>query len=106
MNNNLRRSTRVPVSIPFEVYDLTRRMGRYWSSNASQEGVFLKARAPDRLSGILDLRFQAEGREHRLRGVVVHRESKRGVGVQLAYWRKADQASHKAYMEISGCRQR
>jgi len=98
----LRHRKRVPTRLPFDVYDRTRHLGRFWTCNVSQEGLFLKTVATDCLRGILDLRFQADGLEHRLRGVVVHRVHEQGVGLQLAFWRNGDRVAHKAYLQISG----
>ena len=96
---NRRQSCRVPVRVDFDVYLGRVRLGRYWTQNASQEGLFLGTSSPNCFTRcVLDLLFHADGSEHRLRGIVVHQAPGRGVGVQLAYWRKGDRQAHLAYL--------
>ena len=96
---NRRQSYRVPVRVAFDVYLGGVRLGRYWTQNASQEGLFLGTSSANCFSRrVLDLLFHADGSEHRLRGIVVHQAPGRGVGVQLAYWRKGDRQAHLAYL--------
>jgi hypothetical protein len=52
-------------------------------------------------NAILELRFRAKGMDHCLRGVVVHQIRGKGVGIQLAYWRKGDRSAHLAYLEYT-----
>lgn len=98
---NRRQSYRVPVRVAFDVYLGGVRLGRYWTQNASQEGLFLGTSSPNCFRRrVLDLLFHADGSEHRLRGIVVHQAPGRGVGVQLAYWRKGDRQAHLAYLRV------
>lgn len=98
---NRRRSCRVPVRLAFDVCLGRERLGRYWTHNVSQEGIFLGTSSPSCFTRcILDLLFDADGSEHRLRGIVVHQAPGRGVGVQLAYWRKGDRLAHLAYLRL------
>jgi hypothetical protein len=100
---NRRQSFRVPGHLAFDVYLGHARLGRFWTHNVSQEGMFLGTSSPKGLTGgVLDLRFHADGSEHRLRGIVVHQASGKGVGIQLAYWRKDDRPSHLAYLRVVG----
>jgi len=100
---NRRRSARVPVHLAFDVYLRQARLGTFWTQNVSQEGLFLGTSSPGRFaSGVLDLRFLADGSEHRLRGIAVHQAPGKGVGVQIAYWRKDDRLAHQAYLGVIG----
>jgi hypothetical protein len=94
-----RRSPRASARLPFELYAGGRSIGRFWSGNVSQEGLFLETTSPDALaSGILGLRFEAGGSDHDLRGRVVYRVPGEGIGIQLAYWRSGDRLAHQAYL--------
>jgi hypothetical protein len=96
-----RRCERVPVCLAFDVFGGGRYLGRFWSRDVSQEGLFLKADDPDRLSGtILSLRFQTNGVEHRLRGIALRRVQGQGAGIQLAFWRHADDDAYAAYRKL------
>jgi len=98
---NRRRNERTTQRVPFDVYYRARRLGRFWTCNVSQEGLFLSTGSVECLSGaILDLRFQVEAQEQKLRGVVVHHVKGRGVGIQLAYWRAGDRLSHREYLRL------
>jgi hypothetical protein len=100
---NRRRSSRVPVHLAFDVYLRHARLGRFWTRNVSQEGLFLGTSSPGHFpSGVLDLLFHADGSEHRLRGIAVHKTPGQGVGVQIAYWRKDDHRAHQAYLGVIG----
>jgi len=99
---NRRRSKRAPARVPFDLYCRARRLGRFWTSNLSQEGLFLHTGAIERLdAAILDLRFRANGAEYRLRGIVVHQIQGQGIGIQLAYWRTGDRPAHAAYLQLT-----
>lgn len=94
-----RRSLRTAARLPFELYAGGRSLGRFWSGNVSQEGLFLETTSPEALaSGILGLRFEAGGSRHDLRGRVVYRVPGEGIGIQLAYWRNGDRPAHQAYL--------
>lgn len=96
-----RRCERVPVCLAFDVFGVGRYLGRFWSRDVSQEGLFLKAADSDRLSGtILSLRFQTGGVEHRLRGTAIRRVQGQGAGIQLAFWRHADDDAYAAYRKL------
>lgn len=96
-----RRSERVPVSLAFDVYDRCRYLGRFWSRDLSQEGVFLKAPFTESLERtILSLRFWADGVERSLRGTAVHGIPGQGVGIQLAFWRPSDHVDHCAFRQL------
>lgn len=96
-----RRTERIPVRLAFDVYDPFRYVGRFWSRDLSKEGLFLDAKPTDPLTNtILSLRFVADGMERRLRGTAVHGVPGEGVGIQLAVWRRADQADHRAYRQL------
>jgi hypothetical protein len=98
-----RRSPRIPVHLIFDVYLRHSRLGRFWSQNVSQEGLFLGTRTPESFAGgVLDLVFHADGSEHRLRGIAVHQAPGKGVGIQIAYWRKDDRLAHQAYLSVIG----
>ena len=98
---NRRRSCRIPVRLAFDVYLGRVRLGRYWTHNVSQGGLFLGTPSPGCFTrGVLDLLFYADGSEHRLRGIVVHQAPGRGVGIQLAYWRKGDRPAHQVYLRV------
>ena len=100
---NRRRSSRVPVYLAFDVYLRHAHLGRFWTQNVSQEGLFLGTSSLGQLAGgVLDLLFHADGSEHRLRGIAVHQTPGKGVGVQIAYWRKDDRLAHQAYLSIIG----
>jgi len=93
-----RRTERSRVCLAFDVHERGRFLGRYWSRNASQTGLFLNADPAGHLRDtILSLRFQAHGVEHWLRGTVVHAVPGQGVGIALAFWRLADRNAHAAY---------
>lgn len=96
-----RRSERVPVSLAFDVYDRCRYLGRFWTRDVSQEGLFLNAKCADTMRNtILSLRFCADGVERCLRGTAVHGVPGEGVGIQLAFWRQRDHADHCAYRQL------
>jgi hypothetical protein len=96
-----RRSPRVPVHLALDVYLHHTRLGRFSTRNVSQEGLFLDTPSPEvSAGGLLDLVFHADGSEHRLRGIAVHQTPGKGVGIQIAYWRKDDRRAHLAYLGI------
>lgn len=96
-----RRRERIPMCLAFKVYDGGRHLGRFWTRDVSQEGLFLKADDPDCLSNtILSLRFQTNGVEHRLRGIAIRRVQGQGAGIQLAFWRHADDDAYAAYRKL------
>lgn len=96
-----RRSERVAVSLAFDVYDRCRYLGRFWTRDVSQEGLFLKAPFTEYLERtILSLRFCADGVERCLRGTAVHGIPGQGVGIQLAFWRPSDHADHCAFRQL------
>ena len=96
---NRRRSERRTACLPFDVSCRGRPLGRFWTRNLSQEGLFLSTGSREGFDeAILDLRFQVAGVEHCLRGIVVHRIQGQGVGIQLAYWREKSRAAHSAYL--------
>lgn len=96
-----RRSERVPISLAFDVYDRCRYLGRFWTRDVSQEGLFLKAPFTECLERtILSLRFCADGVERCLRGTAVHGIPGQGVGIQLAFWRLSDHADHCAFRQL------
>lgn len=98
---NRRHRERTTACVPFDVYFQARRLGRFWTCNVGQEGLFLNTGLLECFSGaILELRFQAEAKEHSLRGIVVHQVQGQGVGVQLAYWRTRNRLSHLAYLRF------
>jgi hypothetical protein len=89
------------LCLTFDVYGGNRYLGRFWSRDVSQEGLFLKADDPDCLSGtILSLRFLAGGGEYRLRGTAIRRVQGQGAGIQLAFWRHADDDAYAAYRKL------
>ncbi len=96
---NRRRSECRVACLPFDVYCRARPLGRFWTNNLSQEGLFLSTVSDQDLDGaILDLHFQVAGVEHCLRGIVADRIQGQGVWIQLAYWRKGSRAAHSAYL--------
>ena len=96
-----RRCDRAPLALAFDVFGGGRYLGRFWSRDVSQEGLFMKAADPDRLSGaILTLRFQTGGVEHRLRGTAIRRVQGQGAGIQLAFWRHGDDDAYAAYRKL------
>jgi hypothetical protein len=96
-----RRRERFPLSLAFDVFGGGRYLGRFWSRDVSQEGLFLMAADPDCLSGtILSLRFRADGVEHRLRGTAIRRVQGQGVGIALAFWRHGDDDAYAAYRKL------
>ena len=96
-----RRSTRIPLRLAVEVYDLRHFLGRYWIADLSQEGLFLRAERTDRLANtILRLCFAADGIVCSLRGAAVREVLGQGVGIQLAFWRRGDDHAHAAYRRI------
>ncbi len=96
-----RRRERIPLCLAFDVFGGGRYLGRFWSRDVSQEGLFLKADDPDCLSDtILSLRFLAGGVEYRLRGAAIRRVEGQGVGIQLAFWRHADDDAYAAYRKL------
>lgn len=98
---NRRRTYRVDVQLGFDVYLRHADLGRFWTQNVSQEGLFLGTSSPGCFTGgILDLLFCADGSEHRLKGIVVHQTPGKGVGVQIAYWRNDDRLAHLAYLRV------
>jgi hypothetical protein len=102
-----RHSERIPIRLAFDVYVRFRYVGRYWSSDASHDGVFLKADDADPLMGtILNLHFNAEGTEQCLQGIAVRAVQGKGVGVQLAIWRSADRAAYASFLRLIGTRYR
>lgn len=102
-----RQSERVPIRLAFDVYVRFRYVGRYWSSDASHDGVFLEAGDSGPLKGtILNLHFKAEGTERCLQGIAVRSVQGKGVGVQLAVWRAADQTAYASFQRLIGARHR
>ncbi len=96
-----RRSTRLPLRLAVEVYDSSRHLGRFWTHDVSQEGMFLNLDRTDLLRRtILRLAFDAEGVTCFLRGAAVREIRGEGVGIQLAFWRHGDEAAHAAYREL------
>jgi hypothetical protein len=96
---NRRRSERRVACLPFDVYSRARPLGRFWTSNLSQEGLFLNTASDQDLDdAILDLHFQVAGVEHCLRGIVADRIQGQGVWIELAYWRAGSRAAHSAYL--------
>jgi hypothetical protein len=96
-----RRRERIPMCLAFDVFDRRRYLGRFWTRDVSQEGVFLKADDPKRLSDrIVRLRFQAHGVEHCLRGIAIRRVPGQGAGIQLAFWRDGDDDAYAAYRKL------
>jgi len=99
---NRRRSERIATRLPFDVYCRGRRLGRFWTRNASREGIFLGTGSYEYpADAILDLRFQVDGVEHCLRGTVAHHVQGQGIGIQLAYWRKGDLPAYSAYLQYA-----
>lgn len=97
-----RRSERITARVPFDVYCRTHRLGRFWTQDLSQEGLFLTGVSIEsRNDAILELRFEAKGVEHSFRGIVVHHRRGQGVGIQLAYWRMDDRLAHLAYCQFT-----
>jgi len=102
-----RQSERIPIRLAFDVHVRFRYVGRYWSSDASHDGVFLEADDADPLMGtILHLHFDAEGTEQCLQGIAVRAVQGEGVGVQLAIWRSADRAAYASLLRLIGTRYR
>jgi hypothetical protein len=96
-----RRRERIALRLAFDVFGGGRYLGRFWSRDVSQEGLFLKAPDPDCLSGtILSMRFQTGGVEHRLRGTAIRRVQGQGAGIQLAFWRHGDDEAYAAYRKL------
>lgn len=96
-----RRTERIPVRLAFDVYDRGRHLGRFWTRDVSQEGIFLNAECPDALRDtILSLRFCAGGLTCCLRGTAVRGIPGEGVGIQLAFWRASDHADYRAYRQL------
>jgi hypothetical protein len=96
---NRRRSERRTACLPFDVFCRGRPLGRFWTRNLSQEGLFLSTGSREGFDEvILDLRFQVAGVEHCLRGIVADRIQGQGVWIQLAYWREESRAAHSAYL--------
>jgi hypothetical protein len=84
-----------------EVYDAYGYVGLFWTDDVSTEGLFLHADVTDRLkSTILRLRFDQDGASLLLRGTAVREVPGQGLGVQLAFWRRGDEAAHAAYREL------
>ena len=95
-----RRSTRTALRVAVKVYDSRRFLGRYWTGDLSQEGLFLHADRTDHLTNtILRLRFADDG-AFCLRGAAVREVRGQGVGVQLAFWRRGDDSAHAAYRQL------
>ncbi len=96
-----RRTERLPIRVAFDVYDRCRYLGRFWTRDLSQEGLFLHTESAEPLwRTILSLRFCANGVERCLRGTAVHGIPGEGVGIQLAFWRPSDHADHCAYRQL------
>lgn len=96
-----RRSARIPLRLAVEAYDASHYLGRFWTHDVSQEGVFLRTDRTDRLRGtILRLWFETDGVACSLRGAAVREVEGQGVGVQLAYCRPGDEAAHAAYRKL------
>lgn len=96
-----RRSARIPLRMAVVVYDAYGYVGLFWTDDVSKEGLFLHADVTDRLkSTILRLRFDQDGASLLLRGTAVREDPGQGVGVQLAFWRRGDEAAHAAYREL------
>lgn len=96
-----RRSARIRLCLALEVYDPNRFLGRYWTADMSQEGLFLYADRMDHLTNtILRLRFDADDGAFCLRGAAVREVQGQGVGVQLAFWRRGDGSAHAAYRRL------
>ena len=99
---NRRRSARTAACLPFDVYCHSRRLGRFWTRNVSQEGLFLSTGSIEGFNNaILELRFRSKGLHHCLRGVVVQQIRGKGVGIQLSYWRRDARPAHLAYLEYT-----
>jgi len=89
------------VSLAFDVFDGGPHLGRSWTRDVSQEGLFLKAADLDCLSDtILGLRFQADAVERRLRDIAMRRVQGQSAGIQLAFWRHADDDAYAAYRKL------
>lgn len=103
-----RRSARIGLRLALDVYDPNQFLGRYWTADLSQEGLFLRADRADHLTNtILRLRFEADDGPFCLRGAAVREVRGQGVGVQLAFWRRGDGSAHSAYRHLidhHGCR--
>jgi hypothetical protein len=98
-----RHRGRIPLCLAFDVSDGGRYLGRFWTRDVSQEGLFLKADDPDCLSDrILSLRFHADGVERCLRGIAIRRVQGQGVGIQIAFWRHGDDEAYAAYRQLIG----
>lgn len=96
-----RRTGRVQVRLAFDVYERERYLGRFWSRDLSQEGLFLETgTAAPLLRRILSLHFRADGVERQVRGTTIHEVPGAGVGIQLAFWRSDDQADQSAYRRL------
>ena len=96
-----RRRVRVALRLAFEVFSRDRYLGRFWTRDVSQEGLFLEVNDPEGLSGtLLSLCFRAAGVEHRLRGIAIRKVQGKGVGIQLAFWRQADDDAFAAYRKL------
>lgn len=96
-----RRSARIPLRMAVEVEDAHGYIGLFWTDDVSKEGLFLHAGVTDRLkSTILRIRFERDGASLLLRGTAVREVPGEGVGVQLAFWRRGDEAAHAAYREL------
>ena len=96
-----RRCERIPLSLAFDVYDGGRHLGRFWTRDLSQDGLFLKAHDPNCLTNtILSLRFHADGMEYCVRGIGIRRVHRQGAGIQLAFWRHGDEDAYAAYRKL------
>jgi hypothetical protein len=99
---NRRRSERIATRLPFEVYCRGRRLGRFWTRNASRAGIFLGTGSYEYpAAAILELRFQVNGMEYCLRGTVAQHVQGQGIGMQRAYWRKGDLQAYSAYLQYA-----
>ena len=96
-----RRRERIALRLAFDVFGGRRYLGRFWTRDVSQEGLFLNADNPDDLSNtILSLRFQADGVDYCLRGIAIRRVQGQGAGIQLAFWRHGDDDAYAAYRQL------
>lgn len=96
-----RRSARIRLRLALDVYDPNQFLGRYWTADLSQEGLFLNADRTDHLTNtILRLGFDADDGAFCLRGAAVREVRGQGVGVQLAFWRRGDGSAHAAYRRL------
>jgi hypothetical protein len=96
-----RRRERIALRLAFDVFGGGRYLGRFWTRDVSQEGLFLQTDNPDCLSDtILRLGFHAGGVEHGLRGIAIRRVQGQGAGIQLAFWRHVDDDAYAAYRKL------